>query len=124
MRSLIPLVAVVLVSLAGCGASTQSARFIQAAPTPDTQPISYFSTRMPTCPYEELGVIQGYPYTGLTRLKLQKVLDNMTAEARRMGGHAIIGIAQTGGAGAGTEGEPAIGLFGTVVRFASSECTT
>jgi uncharacterized protein YbjQ (UPF0145 family) len=79
---------------------------------------------VPTCPYDELGIIRGYADTGFRITKLQKVLDNMTAEARRMGGHAIIGIAQSGGAGAGSEGDTSRGLFGTVVRFTSSECTT
>lgn len=123
MKSIIPVVTLALVSLAGCSARTQSARFVQAAPAPETQPVTFFSTRVPTCPYEELGIVRGYADTGFT--KLQTVLDDMADEARRMGGHAIVGISQSHSAD-GDDGERVRGngLFGTVIRFTSPDCTT
>lgn len=112
-------VAVALFSTA-CGATIDSARFVKAAPVPDDRPIKYYSTKVPACEYEELGIVRGYPKTGFT--KLQQVLDEMGKEARRMGGDAIIGISQvrTGGETV-TEGgvvkvEDANALVGTVVR--------
>jgi hypothetical protein len=123
MRPMIPLAVVALVLLAGCGARTQSARFVQAAPAPESQPISYFSTKMPVCDYEELGIVRGHPASGFT--KLQQVLDGLAVEARRMGGHAIVGLAPSGIAGDGSgDGDTSRGLFGTVIRFTSSDCTT
>ena len=113
----------VVVLLGACGARTQAASFIHAAPSPPDQPIKFFSTKQPACEYEELGIVRGYADTGFT--KLQRVLDEMAVEARRMGGHAIVGIAQSRVAGDGdTKGDSDSGLFGTVIRFKAQDCTS
>lgn len=111
----------VLIALAffgsACGASIDSARFVKAAPAPADRPIKYYSTKLPTCEYEELGIVRGYPKTGFTTL--QQVLDEMGKEARKMGGDAIVGISQSKLRGekvgeSGVEGMEV--LVGTVVR--------
>jgi hypothetical protein len=123
MKQSLIVAAFLAMSLTGCGARAQSARFVEAAPAPQDQPIAYYSARMPECAFEELGVVRGHGDMRLT--SLQAVLDRMAVEARRLGGHAIIGITQsrvTDSVSTSREGES--GLFGTVIRFTSPDCTS
>jgi hypothetical protein len=119
-------VVAVAVFAGACGATVQSARFVKAAPAPDDQPIKYFSTKLPTCAYEELGLVRGNPKTGFT--KLQQVLDEMSKEARRMGGDAIVGLMQsnvatTRAAEAAVQTDDVNALAGTVIKFKLPGCT-
>jgi uncharacterized protein YbjQ (UPF0145 family) len=110
----------------GCGASTQSARFVKAAPLSADHVVRIFSTKLPACDYEELGIVQGEPQTGFTRM--QAVLDKMTAEARHMGGDAIITLRQasalTANEGGAVSLDSSIALTGVVVRFKVADCTS
>jgi hypothetical protein len=112
--------------LSACGASTQSAQFVNAAPLPADRPVKYFSTKLPACDYEELGIVQSEPQTGFT--KMQAVLDKMTSEARRMGGDAVINLRNASSVesdnGATVTVESTIALTGVVVRFKAADCTT
>jgi hypothetical protein len=112
--------------LGGCGATTQSAQFVKAAPLPADRPMKYFSTKLPSCDYEELGIVQGEPQTGFT--KMQAVLDKMSAEARRMGGDAIIKLRSASSLTSTEDGgvnlDTSIALTGIVVRFKVADCTS
>jgi hypothetical protein len=112
--------------LGACGATTQSAQFVKATPLPADRPMKYFSTKLPSCDYEELGIVQGEPQTGFT--KMQVVLDEMTAEARRMGGDAIIKLRSASSLSSSEDGavnlDSSIALTGVVVRFKAADCTS
>jgi hypothetical protein len=110
--------------IAGCGPRVRSARFgEQPAPREDGPPIQVFSTRLPECPYEELGLVRVEKGHGLT--SLQAMLDAMRDRARRMGGDAVVGVGHIstaeGGATAGSVTTGA-GLAGTVIRFTDAGC--
>jgi len=122
-RSLVPLSVLLL---AACGPTISSAYFKQAPPRPPEAEIQLYSTKAPTCPYEEIGLVRGRK-TALTTM--QGVLVALQKRAREMGGDAIIGL----GAGSAVTGATAItkdfatvdvndGMSGTVIRFTDPDC--
>jgi hypothetical protein len=114
---------VLLSCLAGCGVSVRATPFAPGrhAPLPPGAPVQMFSTRIPDCPYEELGLLRAEPKSGFT--PWQRVVDAFLARARQMGGDGVIlqrGV-ELRAADDGSVGSAAV-LSGTVVRFASTEC--
>jgi hypothetical protein len=110
--------------VAGCGPRVRSARFgEQPAPREGGPPTQVFSTKLPECPYEELGLVRVEKGHGLT--SMQAMLDAMRDRARRMGGDAVVGVghisAVEGSVAAGSV-TTAGGLAGTVIRYTDSAC--
>jgi hypothetical protein len=121
------LLAVVMTT--ACAPQVRSVRFDGAAePRPDTHPIRIYSSRVPDCPYEEMGLVRAREAPAAIGTSMEALLEAMRVRARRMGGDAIVGIAQAGT----PDGSPASGvslnasdgLSGTVVRFTDPACTT
>jgi hypothetical protein len=112
--------------LAGCGPAIQSANFSTPAPEPTTAEILLYSTKLPECPYEEVGLISGRSRVFWT--SQEAVLAHMRERAREMGGDAIVGLGTsevvTGGTHvAGTVNvNSANRMAGTVVRFTDPDC--
>jgi hypothetical protein len=118
------LLCLILSIVVGCGPRVTSARFgEQPAPREDGPPIQVFSTKLPECPYEEVGLVRVEKRHGMT--SMQAMLDAMRDRARRMGGDAVVGVGHTsaveGGAAAGTV-TTAAGLTGTVIRYTGAAC--
>ena len=115
----------ILVLLVGpaCGASLQVTPFAPGKHPPRSaeHPLQMFSTRMPECPYEEVGLLRAEAETGLTRW--QRVVDAFMAQARQMGGDAVI-LRQGAEIRVRDDGE-VVGddvLAGTVIRYQSTGC--
>jgi hypothetical protein len=110
------------VALGGCGPTVRSARFIDAAPLPADQHVALFSTRLPTCPYTEIGLIVVGPSHGFA--SLQGMLDSMRQRAREMGGGAIAGVATPQRVDGEPDATASTRLSGTVIRFERADCTS
>jgi hypothetical protein len=74
--------------LTGCMTGIDSAVFLPAPPAPEQKVIRIYQTQLPTCRYEELGMITWKRPHGF--MKLQKGVELMRERARRMGGDAIV----------------------------------
>jgi hypothetical protein len=121
-RALIP---IPLLLLAACGPAISSAFFKQASPRPAGSVVQLYSTRLPSCPYEEIGVVKGRRRAFAS---MQDVLSAMKERAREMGGDAIVGLGQ----GRTVTGATVVndvasldvsdGLAGTVIRFTDPNC--
>jgi hypothetical protein len=110
--------------LAACGPAVSSAPFLAREPRPADHEIRLYSTRLPTCRYEEIGLIQVKRRHG----SLEEVLDAVRQHARIMGGDGVIALGQTqtteGGTVVGTTVSlgASEGLAGTVIRFTETTC--
>jgi len=107
---------VVLLVVAACGPSTKTQVRVQLDPLPANQEVKVFAEALPTCDYEEVGLIASDD--------LEKTL----AAARKMGADGVIGtvLAQTEGAGKGAAlcGTPNCPQFNTLaIRFMDPACT-
>jgi hypothetical protein len=115
------------VLLAACGVAVESAPFKSLPPRPADHEIVLFSTKLPSCPYEEIGVVNATRRDSYTRY--EALLDALKARAREMGGDAIVGLGQQQAVSGGTVigSTVSIGssdvLAGTVIRFTESGCT-
>lgn len=113
------------IPLAACGARVSSASFIEAAPKPPEHEIRLYSTKLPTCPYEEVGLVRSQRGEFGS---LDGALEALMRRARQMGGDAVVGLGQ----GVSVAGGTAIGdistvssqevLAGTVIRFTDAGC--
>lgn len=114
-----------LLLLAACGPAISSAFFKQAPARPANSQILLYSTKVPSCPYEEIGVVKGRRRTPAS---LQDVLAAMMQRAREMGGDAIVGLGQgrvvTGATAVDNVASVDVsdGLAGTVIRFTDPSC--
>jgi hypothetical protein len=113
--------------LGACGPAVRSAPFKSVPPRPPEHEIVLFSTKLPTCAYEEIGIVTAKPRTGLD--SLESVLEALKHRAREMGGDAVVGLTQQQTVRGGTVVGSSVslstgeGLAGTVIRFADSACT-
>lgn len=117
------LLLLLLAIVGGCGASTRATPFVPGkhAPRPADAPVRMFSTRIPACEYEELGLLRAEARTGLT--PWQRVVDAFLARAREMGGDGVI-VKQGRELRSASEGEVVADdvLSGTVIRFTGPGC--
>jgi hypothetical protein len=113
--------------VAACGPAVRSAPFKTVPPRPTDHQIVLFSTKLPTCPYEEIGLITAQRRHGFN--SYESVLEAMKSRAREMGGDAVVALDQQQTVNGGTvigktvninTGEA---LTGTVIRFTDSGCT-
>jgi hypothetical protein len=118
--------AVLAMVMAGCGPSIQSTRFMAARPEPTSGEILLYSTKLPECPYDEVGLISGKRRNFW--VSMEDVLEEMKVRAREMGGHAIVGIGSGEVVTGATQSGNAVSLdttellTGTVVRFPEAQC--
>ena len=103
--------------ISGCGPQIRTTLIGQPQPEdPDRREILVFSTAVPRCPFEEIALV-----SVRRNLRLSEDMDGLLAtfreHARKLGGHAIVGLAER----PGTE-EESPSLSGTVVRFRDPGC--
>jgi hypothetical protein len=125
MKGAIALAPLLALALGACGPAISSANFMTVAPRPVEHEIALYSTKLPTCPYEEIGVVRG-KRRALT--SLQQVLSAIQQRARKMGGDAVVGLGQTVNVRGGIVVDNVVsvesqeGLTGTVIRFSEPNC--
>jgi hypothetical protein len=121
-----PLIAGVSLVVTGCAPSVQATRFSQLPPRPTDQEVLLYSTKIPECPYDEIGLVSGKPRTPWT--SGDRVLAAVRARALELGGDAIVGLGQvrrvTGGTAVGESVslDTTTDLTGTIVRFTDPDC--
>ncbi|MEJ2218365.1 MAG: hypothetical protein P8099_17315 [Gemmatimonadota bacterium] len=114
-----------LLLLTACGPAISSAFFEQAPPRPPDSQVQLYSTRLPSCPYEEIGLVRGRKRAFSS---MQAVLASLQRRAREMGGDAIVGLGQgrtvTGATVVNDVASVDVsdGLAGTVIRFTDPDC--
>lgn len=111
--------------LAGCGPAVQSTPFASFPARPAEHPIRLYSTKVPECPYEEVGLVSARRRYGLV-VSMTEVLEALKARAREMGGDAVLRVSEGrvvsgGGQDAVTVSSTSV-LSGTVIRFARPDC--
>lgn len=119
-RSPFPALLLVLGATA-CSPAVSSGKFSSQPFPPSTGEIALYSTKVPTCAYDEIGLVHVKRRHGFT--DLQDLIDAMRERAREMGGNAIVGV----GLAARVEGSSdSINLdrdvSGTVIRFQQPDC--
>ena len=125
-RTGVPLL-VLTTPLLACGPAVSSAVFMDVAPRTADHEIQLYSTKLPSCPYEEIGVVRARERSFTS---LQDVLAALQERAREMGGDAVVGVGQTESVSGGAVLENTVsvdsqeGLAGTVVRFTDASCTS
>jgi hypothetical protein len=104
-----PLIAL---ALAACGATTRNIRLSPTvlAETPHASPIRLFSAALPRCPFQDVGLTTSRSSGGFT--SDDAVLDGLRAEARLLGGDAVVHVRFISDAV----------LSGTVIRFTAADC--
>jgi hypothetical protein len=111
---------------AGCAPNVRAVWFDERpTPRPADHPIQLYSTRVPDCPYEEVGLIQARQATLPVGTTMQDVLAALRRGTREMGGDAVILRSidsPAGGSEAAAPLNPSVGLGGTVIRFTDPEC--
>lgn len=101
----------------------KSANFGEFAPRPGDHPILLFSSRLPSCPYEEVGLVR--VDRGDFGSSMQTMLDRFRQRARDMGGDAVVGVGLTQSVQGGVlpmSVSSRDGLAGTVIRFTDEDC--
>src|SRR5688572_20593737 len=118
---------VLAIALGACGPAVSSGSFSEMPVPPASGDVAVFSTKVPACLYDEIGLVHVQRRHGFTGL--QSMVDAMRDRAREMGGHAIVGVAFAAAVnGVGTENGTAVstdsanGLSGTVIRFKDDSC--
>ena len=110
---------------AACGPAVSSGRFSEMPLPPASGDVAIFSTKAPTCAYDEIGFIHVQRRYGTD---LQTMIDALRVRAREMGGTGIVGVALTTDVSGSASADhivtdaTATGLSGTVVRFRDSTC--
>ena len=122
-----PLALAAVGMLIGCGPIVRSTPFASFASRPPEHPIRVYSTQVPDCPYEEVGLVSAQKRDMF--VSMDEVLDALKREAREMGGDAVVGVSESAVASGGSIGETVtIGsnpvLSGTVIRFTQTDCTS
>jgi hypothetical protein len=111
---------------AACGPAVSSGLFSEMPLPPASGDVAIFSTRAPTCAYDEIGLIHVQRRHGFT--DLQAMIDALRVRARAMGGTAVVGVGLTPKLSGSVPAENSVtvsteaGLSGTVVRFRDNAC--
>ncbi|HUP90186.1 MAG TPA: hypothetical protein VM100_12575 [Longimicrobiales bacterium] len=112
--------------LSACGPAVQSGRYSAAPLPPSNDEVTIYSTRLPSCAYDEVGMDRVEKRTGFT--SLQSMIDAMRDRARNMGGDAVVRLIPTGRTEhASTDPVTQVitndtGLTGVVVKFKDASC--
>lgn len=108
-----------IVALTACGSTVLSARFTEQPLAPTSGPVTLFSSKLPTCSYEEIGILQVSRKDGFS--SMQSMIDAARKRVRELGGHAIVTFGPVISA-ADDATAPAFG--GTVIRFKDLSCAS
>jgi len=122
-----------LALLLGCSPKVERVRLlpVQLPPKPVDFPIQLYSDKDPECPFEEIGLVVSRKRNAF--VSMEEVTESLRAEARKMGGDAVIkvklGSVVTGGS-VGTYGdfssvdvEQKSTISGTVIRWLEANCS-
>jgi len=119
MRILIIMSLLVMIS---CAPAIRTTVFQSYSPKPHDYPIKIYRHKMPTCEFEELGLVNSMQRNRF--ISMDEVMNSLLSEARRIGGDAIIGLNETNlihkVTKYGVKRYPV--LSGTVIRFTNEEC--
>lgn len=107
--------AVTAALVVACGARIKSYNYMELPPLPADQEVAVFADVLPTCPYDQVGLIASDD------------MKDTLERARQMGADGVIGTPQaesdTGGAKAAVCGTPRCVTFNTVaIRFTDPTC--
>jgi hypothetical protein len=112
--------------LVACGPAVRSAPFKSVPARPPDHEIMLFSTKLPSCPYDEIGLVTAKPeYRWNSH---EDVLEALKQRARKMGGDAVVGLSQQQTVNGGTVWGSTVNinssdaLTGTVIRFTEEGC--
>src|SRR5688572_3859763 len=119
-RSPFPALLLVL-GAAACSPAVSSGKFSSQPFPPTTGEITLYSTKLPACAYDEIGLVHVKRRHGFT--DMQDLIDAMRERAQEMGGDAVVGVGlavrvKTGDDNITTDRD----LAGTVVRFQQPDC--
>lgn len=114
-----------IVTLAACGPAVSSGRFDAQPLPPTTGDVQLYSTRLPACAYDEVGLVHVRRRHGFSNL--QHLVDALRERARVMGGHAVVGVAlapkvEGTVTAESTDVSTDNGLKGVVIRFKVPGC--
>lgn len=110
----------------GCAPATRVTVFQHHPPKPDNYPIIIYRTKLPECPYDEIGIVSSRQRNKL--ITMEQVIESIKQKARQMGGDAVIGLSEVNesqGAVVSNNGfvldrDPV--LSGTVIKFKDLDC--
>ncbi|MEM7415433.1 MAG: hypothetical protein AAF389_08050 [Gemmatimonadota bacterium] len=108
-------VAMAGITMAGCGlhmTTTEIAR--PYPPLPSSAPVAVMSVGIPQCPFEELQLVTVFETLDVFG---DDMLLAMKDEARRVGGHALVGLREVY-----VDDDDDRGLTATVVRYLEPDC--
>ncbi len=110
------------IMVAACGPKVSSGNFSSQPLPPTSGEITLFSTKQPTCEYDEVGLVHVKRRHGFTNM--QQMIDALRERARQMGGHAVVGVSLAARVESSGEGDVSThrDLTGTVIRFKMSDC--
>jgi hypothetical protein len=121
--SLRTLVVVAAITVSACSPVVRSARFVLAPPNPAGHQIRFYSTRLPTCAYEELGLVSAKRRSWSPGNSMDDLLTAAQLRAQEMGGDAIVSLREVPQVtGNGESVSTHESLSGTVIRFKDPGC--
>ena len=111
------------IAITACVPATRTTVFQSYDPKPVGSPIKIYRVKSPKCDFEELGIVNSRQRNKF--ISMEKVFESLKAEARGMGGDAIMGLTESNPIHGITEGgaidrDPV--LTGTVIRFTNLDC--
>ena len=118
-----PLSAFIL-AICGCAPALRSTVFQSLPPQPVDHPIAIFQTKLPDCPYDEVGIVSSRQRNKF--ISMASALAALKTRAREMGGDAILGLGERNevqgfvGSTGVMDRDPV--LSGTVIRFRERDC--
>lgn len=109
--------------LAACSPAVRVTTFRSELPPPrpTDHAISIYYSKLPSCDFNEIGLLSASPRSRFT--SMAEVQARMVAEARKMGGDALVNVSdgsEVSGGGEYISSERVI--KGTVVRFTDPSC--
>jgi len=124
IQYLIAPVLILCLAIVACAPALRSTTFQSFPPQPTDYPIAIFRTKLPECPYDEVGIVSSRQRNKL--ISMASVMEALKSRAREMGGDAIVALSES------NEVQGLIGqsglvdrdsvLSGTVIRFRSRDC--
>lgn len=114
-------VAGAVLTAAACGPTVQVANLGPTyPPRRSAAELEVFSTKVPDCPYGELGIVTAYRADVGAASAMDRALGALKERARVMGADAVVGLRVVSGGMAGNTRE---GYSATAIRFADETCT-
>ena len=115
------LVAGAAVAVSACSPAVRSGRFVPAPPNPPDHEIRIYSTKLPACAYEELGLVSAKARHIWN--SMEDLLAAARQRAREMGGDAIVSVREVPEVtGHGESISTKDSVTGTVIRFKDPGC--